>query len=199
MEKVTLSQAMRLLEVNNHRLEQLLEKTSIAPEISSSDRRIKLLTGEQVEQLRLAHIGMRRAASTRQEIANQEGNSVIATMLIRIATLERQVAALAGQRSQSARVERRASQDDDKVLVPVRSKTQVGQIGIGKANAAKLAVIHGANSRVSANEWNWQESDLADEPIALQFVKTYLDGHPRAGAWHLCDVPDCACHRMKIS
>jgi len=180
---------MRLLEVNNHRFAQLLEKTGIVPEPSRNDRKSKLITRDQLEQLRLAHIGMRRAAITRQESANQEGNSVIATMLLRIEALERQVAALSGGQVRSAprvRVEG---------TPPARPRATVGQIGVGKRHAATLAIEHGANSWKSAMDWYWQESDLVDDPTALRFIRDYLGSH-RAGAWHLCNAPDCPCHQL---
>lgn len=193
MEQVTLSHAMRLLEINNHRLDQLLESTGIVPQIASNDRRRKLITMSQLEQLRLAHIAKLRPSLSRADLSNMEGNSVIATILLRLETLERQIATYM---MQPARPERRPASTGERALTrPAPHHVPAGQIGIGKGNAARMALRHGANSYKSVMDWYWQESDLVDEVTALRFIKTYLAGH-RAGVWHICTMSDCLCHQI---
>ena len=195
LERITLTHAMRLLEVNNHRLDQLLAISGIIPEIASNDRRRKLISMAQLEQLRLAHVAKLRPSISGADLHNMEGNSIISAILLRLETLERHVATYMAQ---PARTERRAAPTDS-ALPPrpaPRPAHQVGQIGIGKRNAATLAIKHGANSWKSAMDWYWQESDLTDDRTALRFIKGYLDGHPRAGAWQACTLPDCTCSQV---
>jgi hypothetical protein len=179
----TLSECQHLLVVTNRQLDRLLvsagiDKQSLAD--TSNDRRRKVITQEQLNQLLHLH---------REEVPSAD-----MSLATRVAVLEREMKRLAGIIATSRTPTPRpiAGAND---TPPVARRQVEGMIST--RGAADLAVAHGANSYNAARGWDiWkQEATRANKTTALQAVRDYLMSH-MSGIWSTCGDATCECARL---
>lgn len=188
MKTYSLTEAQRQLALTPKQLRRLLADMGIEPSEASFDKRVQMLSEDQIERVRLglpSQAMPARPAPTNDQALTQ-----------RVALLERQVA---DQARQIALLRRGETRETRVPGIDSNNGTN-GNVrptgAIIKSEAARQAALHGGNSDQSANRWFNNSADLADLESVIRRVFSYLAGHPHAGIWRECDQADCPCHRL---
>jgi hypothetical protein len=196
----TITETLRELKIGIYRLRKLMLALGIEPTNSSNEHgACKVLSGEQLEQLRMALVEttLTTAITTKLEagerivhVAGQDD-----PIAAQFAAVWRELHALrqmidVSQVNFSSRGHFSASTERQ----PSKS-SQPTQIGIGKARGSWLAVNHGANSPYAAKGWLcWNVTTLESDATALAAIKEWMDDpRHKSGTWKRCGQENCPC------